>query len=119
MSLDVVLELQRQHAHLRALLDRCDALLLATEEGAVDAGALATAVRVISAALAEHHAYEEAHLALVGDDPRHAAHHAALALGLDDPSVRALAAVLRDLREHLRREDALLADLLRTSCIGF
>ncbi len=119
MSLEVVLELQRQHAHLRALLDRCDELLIATDEGTVDAEALVTAVRVIAAALAEHHAFEEAHLALVGDDPRHPSHHAALALGLDDPSVRALAAVLRDLRDHLRREDALLADLVRTSCSGF
>ncbi|MCC7198826.1 MAG: hypothetical protein IT483_04910, partial [Gammaproteobacteria bacterium] len=118
MSLEVVLELQRQHAHLRGLLDRCDALLIATEEGAVDAEALAKAVRVISAALEEHQAYEEAHLELMGDDPRHLDNHAALALGLDDPSVRALAAVLRDLREHVRREDALLADLVRTSCIG-
>ncbi len=118
MSLEVVLELQRQHAHLRALLDRCDELLTATAEGTVDAEALAKAVRVIAVALAEHHAFEEAHLALVGDDPRHVSHHAALALGLDDPSVRALAAVLRDLRDHLRREDALLADLVRTSCGG-
>jgi hypothetical protein len=119
MSVDVALELQRQHAHLRGLLDRCDALLTATEAGTVDAGALATAVGVISRALTAHHAYEEAHLTLLGDDPRHASQHEALALGLDDPSVRVLAAVLRDLREHLRREDALLADLVRTSCIGF
>ena len=118
MSLEVVLELQRQHAHLRALLDRCDALLTATSEGTVDAEALARTVRVIAAALADHLAFEEAHRTLVGDDPRHASHHAALALGLDDPSVRALAAVLRDLRDHLRREDALLADLVRTSCGG-
>lgn len=113
MTRAVVDELTRQHAHLRTLLDRCDAILAAAEAGAVDAEALTAAVGVIAGALHDHHAYEEAHLALVGDDPRHLEHHAALTLGLDDPSVRALAAVLRDLREHLRREDALLADLTR------
>ncbi|MBK9030686.1 MAG: hemerythrin domain-containing protein [Myxococcales bacterium] len=111
MTSPVVDELQRQHAHLRALLDRCDALLADAEAGRADADALTTAVRAMARALSEHHTYEEAHLELLGDDPRHAGHHEALALGLDDPSVRALTTVLRDLREHLAREDAVLAGL--------
>lgn len=109
MTSAVVAELTRQHAHLRALLDRCDALLADADQGAGDVAALATAARAIALALRDHHAYEEAHLTLVGDDPRHHEQHVAMSRGLDDPSVRAFAAVLRDLREHLRREDALLA----------
>lgn len=107
----VVDELLRQHAHLRALLERCDAILEDVEDGLIDAEALTAAAAAMARALVDHHAYEEAHATLAADE-RHHAQHAALALGLDDPSVRALAAVLRDLREHMRHEDEVLGGLL-------
>lgn len=114
MSAAIVAELRRQHAALHARLDACAHALDAIEDGGGDATALAATVRELAAALATHHGFEEAHLALVGaepGDPRHAEHHAALAVGLDDPSVRALAQALRELRRHLAREDAILAGL--------
>jgi len=110
MATAIVAELRRQHAALHARLDACAAALEAVEVGDGDAAALTVAVQELAAALALHHGFEEAHLALVGED-RHAEHHATLALGLDDPSVRALEQTLRELRRHLAREDAILAGL--------
>lgn len=55
MTSPVVEELLRQHAHLRALLDRCDALLADADQGCADAAALAVAARAIGRALHDHH----------------------------------------------------------------
>jgi hypothetical protein len=111
MSSPLVDELRRQHTQLRVLVDHCDAILAQAEDDRADAADVATAVRAVAAALGAHHEFEEAHLELVGEDPRHRLHHSHLLVGLDDPSIRTLAAVLRDLREHLSREDAVLAGL--------
>ncbi|MEZ4400234.1 MAG: hemerythrin domain-containing protein [Kofleriaceae bacterium] len=108
----IVTDLQAQHARLRALLAHCEAALDLAETGRADAAELARAVGALRAALADHHAFEEAHLDLFGPDHDHRAHHASLGAGLDDPTVRLLAAVLRDLRDHLSHEDLLL-DALR------
>jgi hypothetical protein len=114
MAAVIVVELRRQHAALRARLEACDLALDAALAGDGDAAALTAAIHELAAALAAHHGFEEAHLALFDSsagDPRHVEHHAALALGLDDPSVRALAQTLRELRRHLAREDELLDGL--------
>ena len=109
----VVAELAAQHAHLRRLLDRCDALLAAIDAGEVGAAALAAEVRRLRQAFTDHQAFEDDHLALFGPTDGHRDHHADLAAGLaDDPAVLALAVVLRDLRAHLTHEDALLAALM-------
>jgi anti-sigma regulatory factor (Ser/Thr protein kinase) len=81
MATAIVAELRRQHAALHARLDACAAALEAVEVGDGDAAALTVAVQELAAALALHHGFEEAHLALVG------------------------------LRRHLAREDAILAGL--------
>lgn len=110
MSDAVIAELTAQHARLRRLLDRCDVLLGALEDGRADVATLAAEVVRLRQAFVDHQAFEDDHLEVFGPAEGHREHHVELAAALaDDPLVRTLAGVLRDLREHLSHEDALLA----------
>ena len=119
---DVLATLLDQHAHLRLLVETCDALTTGFEEGNISAGELGTGLAALRQAFEDHNRYEESVLrplfvAARSDGPadvdrmvdEHAREHREVRSGLagTEPVRAALRAVLR----HLSDEEHYFATL--------
>lgn len=102
-------KLRVQHAELRALIERCEALADDLDAGAVEPARVLEQVAELRVKLAAHNEFEEGVLPpLLKEEFRvddHLHEHRAMYEGLDNPVTRELRATLQKLRRHIAIEE--------------
>lgn len=121
-SRTVLATILEQHAHLRTLVDLCDALATGFDEGRISAPELATGVTTLRRAFEEHNRFEETvlrplFLAAGPDGPvdadrmvdEHTREHRAV--GAELAGTATVRAALRTVERHLSDEEHYFATL--------